>query len=192
MYPAPDEAALKVRAATRADLEAIAALDTGARAAHHHARCPGTPFDAPAEHTRCRRAWSRALHRDDTPVLCAVRHGTVLGAAAYRGQGTRAAIRPDRDTRATVKLDQLHVDPAHWGTGVGRALHTACLHAWHRAGFAGAVLDVRWHNHRARGFYAGLGWRPDRRPAPDATHLTLRLDLAPGALPPPGSPPAAR
>ncbi|MFE1776883.1 GNAT family N-acetyltransferase [Streptomyces sp. NPDC059008] len=182
MDPAPDETAVQVRAATRADLEAIAALDTGARAAHHHVRFPGTPFDAPAEHLRCHLAWSHALHREDTPVLCAVRHGTVLGAAAYRG----------RHTRATVKLDQLHVDPAHWGTGVGRALHTACLHAWRSAGFARAVLDVRWHNHRARGFYAGLGWRPDRRPAPDATHLTLRLDLAPGAPPTPGSPPAAR
>ncbi|MGW1378310.1 N-acetyltransferase family protein [Streptomyces sp. NPDC002446] len=190
MHPAPDATALRVRAATRADLDAIAALHTAARAAHHHARFPGIPFDARAEHTRRRHAWSRALHRDDTPVLCAVRHGTVVGAVAYVPHASTARGHPHRDdgSRPTVELHQLHVDPAHWGTGVGRALHTACLHAWRTAGFARAVLDVRWHNHRARGFYSGLGWHadPDRRPAPDATHLTLRLDLAPG------HPPAAR
>lgn len=94
----------------------------------------------------------------------------------------------------TVKLHQFHVDPTHWGTGIGRALHGGCLRAWHTDGFARAVLDVLWHNHRARAFYTGLGWQPDpdRRPAPDATHLTLTLELAPGERPATGRPPAGR
>ncbi|MFJ5800161.1 GNAT family N-acetyltransferase [Streptomyces decoyicus] len=178
MHPTTHDAAVQVRAATRADLAAIAALHTGARAASHRARFPDTPFDVPAEHARQHEAWSRVLERDDTPALCAARHGTVVGAASYR---SRAGHR-----RPAVTLHQLHVDPHHWGTGIGSALHTACLRAWRTAGFSRAVLDVRWHNHRARAFYDALGWRPDpeRRPAPDATHLTLTLDLAAAEAPP--------
>ncbi|MFG2893245.1 GNAT family N-acetyltransferase [Streptomyces sp. NPDC048248] len=154
-----------------ADLEAIATLHSRARAAYQRGRAPGVPFDLPAEHIRCRAVWERALERDDT--LCVVRDGTVLGAASYGrpvGPGARGA----------VILHQLQVDPDHWGTGVGRALHTACLLAWRNAGFSQAALDVVWHNQRARAFYTDHGWRPDprRRPAPDATHLTLTLALA--------------
>ncbi|MEU9120772.1 GNAT family N-acetyltransferase [Streptomyces sp. NPDC048506] len=123
------------------------------------------------------------MGRADTPTLCAVRHGAVVGVAAYLPHASTArGDRPRTDRpRPTVTLHQLHVDPAHWGTGVGHALHIACLRAWRTAGFARAVLDVRWHNHRARTFYGRLGWRPDpdRRPAPDATHLTLALELRP-------------
>ncbi|KUL43074.1 GCN5-related N-acetyltransferase [Streptomyces sp. NRRL F-4489] len=167
MIPAP-----RVRPATPADAEPIAALHTAARAAYLRGRVPDAPFDTAAEHARWRDAWTRLLHGDDTPALCAVRDGGVIGAAAYH-----------RTAPATVQLHQLHVDPAHWGTGAGRALHAACLGAWRAAGFSHAVLDVLWHNHRARAFYARLGWHPDpaRRPAPDATHLALTLPLDPPA-----------
>ncbi|MFJ9411910.1 GNAT family N-acetyltransferase [Streptomyces sp. NPDC101393] len=190
--------ALRVRAATAADLEAIAALHTAARAAYQHGRAPGSPFDTPAEHARLRAAWGRVLDRGDTSALCAERDGTVIGAASYhRGAGSHTPRPPESAEPAgrqaltpggaTVTLHQLHVDPGHWGTGVGRALHTACLHAWRTAGCSRAVLDVLWHNHRARAFYAALGWQPDpgRRPAPDATHLTLLLPLVPRTDPPP-------
>jgi RimJ/RimL family protein N-acetyltransferase len=165
----PDAPAPRVRAATAADLAAIVTLHTRARAAYARARVPDAPFDTPAEHARGHTLWDRVLDREDTPVLCAERGGTVIGAAAYRR-------RADPDT---VTLHQLHVDPAHWGTGVGRALHTACLHAWRTAGCSRAVLDVLWHNRRARAFYTRLGWQPDpaHRPAPDATHLALALTL---------------
>ncbi|WP_432145342.1 N-acetyltransferase family protein [Streptomyces sp. bgisy084] len=171
--PAPDETAILVRPATAADLAAIAALHSGARAAYHRARFPDAPFDVPAERARWHDAWARDLDRGDTPALCATRRGTVVGVASYRH-------RADDRHRPAVTLHQLHVDPGHWGTGVGLALHHACLRAWHAAGVSRAVLDVLWHNHRARAFYTRLGWRPDpdRRPAPDATHLTLTLDLA--------------
>ena len=119
MHPTTHDAAVQVRAATRADLAAIAALHTGARAASHRARFPDTPFDVPAEHAREHEAWSRVLERGGTPALCAARHGTVVGAASYRHR--------DGHRRPAVTLHQLHVDPRHWGTGIGRALHTACL-----------------------------------------------------------------
>ncbi|MER6308483.1 N-acetyltransferase family protein [Streptomyces sp. NPDC001739] len=196
MRPAPDTAVLRVRGATRGDLPAIAALHAGARAAYHRARHPGAPFDIPAEQARWHDAWARVLDRADAPALCAERHGTVVGAASYLPHASTARGESHRSgtARPTVALDQLHVAPAHWGTGVGGALHTACLRAWRTAGFSRAVLDVLWHNHRARAFYDRLGWRPDpdRRPAPDATHLTLALDLtgpAPAAPDAPDAPP---
>ncbi|KPC60067.1 GNAT family N-acetyltransferase [Streptomyces chattanoogensis] len=166
---APAPAGLRVRAAAPGDLPAIARLHAAARAAYQHARFPGAPFDTAAERDRWHAAWGRVLDRDDTPALCAVRRDTVVGAASYRRSGP-----------AVVTLHQLHVDPGHWGTGVGRALHAACLHAWRAAGCSRAVLEVLWHNHRARAFYTGLGWRPDpdRRPAPDASHLSLTLPLS--------------
>ncbi|MFG2221535.1 GNAT family N-acetyltransferase [Streptomyces sp. NPDC048644] len=164
---------LTVRGAAPADLEQIAALHARARAAHDRLRFPGVPFDEPAERARTRASWNRALTDGDARALCAERHGRVLGAAWY-ATGTAPG---------TVTLHQLQVDPAHWGTGIGGALHTACHRAWHTAGCAVASLDVVWHNHRARTFYAALGWRPDpaRRPAPDATHLTLTLPVTPPA-----------
>ncbi|WP_039637577.1 GNAT family N-acetyltransferase [Streptomyces sp. 769] len=178
MNPAAPHPAPQVRPATPADLEQIAALHTAARAAYLRGRVPDAPFDAPAEHARWRDAWARVLHRDEAPTLCAVHRDTVLGAASYRPHREHS---PRTDPATTVVLHQLHVDPAHWGTGVGRALHAACLHAWRAAGHSRAVLDVLWHNHRARSFYTRLGWRPDpdRRPAPDATHLALTLCLTP-------------
>ncbi|MEW9520116.1 GNAT family N-acetyltransferase [Streptomyces tubercidicus] len=184
LRPAPDAAALQVRAVTAADLDAIAALHTRARAAYHRARFPGAPFDVPAEQARWHEAWSRDLARDDTPALCAARYGTVIGAASYRHRADHRLA--DHRPVPAVTLHQLHVDPGHWGTGVGLALHHACLRAWHAAGVSRAALDVLWHNHRARAFYTRLGWRPDpdRRPAPDATHLTLTLDLTTVPAPP--------
>ncbi|MFK0295893.1 GNAT family N-acetyltransferase [Streptomyces sp. NPDC090442] len=171
----------QVRPATAADLEPIAALHTAARAAYVRGRVPDAPFDAPAEHARWREVWSRVLHREDSPTLCAVRRDRVVGAASYVPDAAPVRRDPRRTGPATVTLHQLHVDPAHWGTGVGRALHAACLHAWRAAGFSRAALDVLWHNHRARAFYTRLGWRPDpdRRPAPDASHLSLTLPLVP-------------
>lgn len=167
----PDPTALRVRPATAADLEPVAALHTRAHAAYDRARLPGLPFDAPAAHARHRGTWERALAQDTTRVLCAERHGTVLGAACY---GPAAAPH-------TVTLHQLHIDPAHWRTGVGGALHTACRTAWRSAGHHRATLEVLWHNRRARAFYAAHGWHPDplRAPAPDATHLGLVLSLVP-------------
>ncbi|UNO44260.1 GNAT family N-acetyltransferase [Streptomyces sp. MST-110588] len=127
---------------------------------------------APAEYVRFRDAWQRALARADTTVLCAERDGTVLGAAAFR-------LAPDAVVPATATLRQLHVDPAHWRQGIGTALLHACRDAWRDHAVSRALLEVFWHNRRARAFYTRHGWQPDpdRPPAPDATHLHLFLPL---------------
>ncbi|MBZ4019250.1 GNAT family N-acetyltransferase [Streptomyces purpurogeneiscleroticus] len=166
---------LTVRAAAPRDLDALAALHSGARARYFRGRLPDALLDTPAERARSRETWQQALACPETTVLCAERSGAPVGVAAYR---------PGKDVPpGGVELSQLHVDPAHWRTGVGSALHDACVSAWHTAGHATARLQVYWHNRRARDFYARHGWRPDegRRPAPDDTHIGLALTLAPGA-----------
>ncbi|GAA0440718.1 GNAT family N-acetyltransferase [Streptomyces olivaceiscleroticus] len=166
---------LTVRAAATADLDALAALHSRARAQYFRGRLPDTMLDTPAERARWRETWEQALTCPATAVLCADRSGAPVGVAAYR-PGTGAPV-------TDVELSQLHVDPAYWRSGVGSALHDACVAAWHEAGHTTARLQVYWHNRRARDFYARHGWRPDevRRPAPDATHLSLLLTLTPGA-----------
>ncbi|MGW1840531.1 N-acetyltransferase family protein [Streptomyces sp. NPDC002067] len=174
--------ALTVRAGGAGDLGPVVALHARARAAYDRARHPG---DAPGPDTHrpaADRDWRHALAGPDARMLCAERDGTVVGAACH---GPAAAP-------GTVTLHQLQVDPAHWGTGVGHALHTACLRAWRVAGHTAATLDVVWHNRRARAFYAARGWHPDpsRGPAPDATHIGLALVLDDGARRPDARPDA--
>ncbi|MFI9025814.1 GNAT family N-acetyltransferase [Streptomyces sp. NPDC053560] len=166
---------LTVRAAVPGDLDSILALHGRARASYYRGRLPDALLDDPAEQARWREAWAAAVERPDGTVLCAERAGTAVGVASFRRE--EGAL-PDG-----VVLHQLHVDPAHWRSGVGTALHDACVTAWRTAGHATARLQVYWHNRRARDFYARHGWLPDdtRRPAPDATHLGLLLTLTPGA-----------
>ena len=90
----------------------------------------------------------------DGGVLCAEQDGELTGVAAFRTEG------------GETTLTQLHVDPVHWRSGTGAALHAACLEAWRRAGIHRVRLEVYEHNLRAQAFYAAHGWRPDP-PPPD-------------------------
>lgn len=79
----------------------------------------------------------------------------------------------------TVHLTQFHVDPAHWRRGTGRALHAACVEEWRADAKRTAGLSVHIDNHRARAFYATLGWTPDplHPPAPGDHHILLTFTV---------------
>jgi ribosomal protein S18 acetylase RimI-like enzyme len=79
----------------------------------------------------------------------------------------------------TVKLFQFHVDPDHWRSGIGTALHTACREQWRADGRRTAVLDVHTDNRRAQAFYTRQGWVPDPEhpPADGDHHLYLRYTV---------------
>ncbi|MCX5196550.1 GNAT family N-acetyltransferase [Streptomyces sp. NBC_00249] len=160
-----------IRAALPADVDAIAALHTRARATYYAGRFPEETYagDLAVAHTR--EGWSRAVVRDraDGGVFCAERDGEVTGVAAF--------LTADGETTLT----QLHVDPGHWRRGTGAALHAACLAAWRRAGVERVRLEVYEHNLRAQAFYASHGWRPDPAAAPSGSHRTLwlRVDGSP-------------
>ncbi len=55
----------------------------------------------------------------------------------------------------------LYVDPADWGSGVGRALLQAATEALALTGFRSATLWVLETNERARRFYEAAGWSWD-------------------------------
>ncbi|MFC8761958.1 GNAT family N-acetyltransferase [Streptomyces sp. NPDC057193] len=154
-----------IRFATPADLDAVVALHTEARATYYRGHLPDADFLGPEEVARCRAGWAAAVGRG--AVLCAERDGEVAGVAAY---GERDGL---------MHLTQLHVLPARWRAGVGTALHTACTDAWRAGGVTEARLEVFEKNARARAFYATHGWSPDPENPRDGDHLVLRLTLAP-------------
>ena len=57
----------------------------------------------------------------------------------------------------------LHVDPAHWRSGIGRVLLAAARERLVRHGFSSAVLWALDGNQRADRFYRADGWQPDGR-----------------------------
>ncbi|MFF4103662.1 GNAT family N-acetyltransferase [Streptomyces sp. NPDC001903] len=160
-----------IRTAHPADLDAIAALHTRARATYYRGRVPQEAYAGEAELARTRAGWSLAVARaaDEGGVLCAEQDGELTGVAAFR------------TTDGETTLTQLHVDPAHWRRGTGAALHAACVDAWRRAGVGRVRLEVYAHNLRAQAFYARQGWRSDPAGAGrSGSHLTLWLTVGSG------------
>ncbi|MFF4388991.1 MULTISPECIES: GNAT family N-acetyltransferase [unclassified Streptomyces] len=162
-----------IRAAHPADLPAIAALHTRARATYYQGHIPEQAYLGDAELQRTREGWSRAIARDaaEGEVLCAEQDGELTGVAAFRTQ--------DGETTLT----QLHVDPGHWRRGTGAALHAACLDAWRRAGIRRVRLEVYEHNLRAQAFYATQGWLADPSAPRSGTHRTLWLQVGQASAP---------
>ncbi|MET7285404.1 GNAT family N-acetyltransferase [Streptomyces sp. NPDC005573] len=91
--------------------------------------------------------------------------GPVVNLVAERAGGTVgwAAVGPYRDdeggTTADAELYAIYVDPAHLGSGVGRALLAESLGRC--SGASRLLLWVLRENTRARRFYERAGFRPD-------------------------------
>jgi ribosomal protein S18 acetylase RimI-like enzyme len=135
-----------IRTALPAEAPAVAALHARARATYY-------PDGVPEDGTDWLGAWRTAVERPDGHVLCAVEHGRITGIASFRTA--------DGAPADTVKLFQFHVDPDHWRSGIGTALHAACVEEWLADGKRTATLDVHVDNRRAQAFYARQGWVPD-------------------------------
>jgi GNAT superfamily N-acetyltransferase len=150
-----------IRTAVPAETETVAALHARARATYY-------PDGVPQDGTDWLAAWRTAIERPDGHVLCAVEQGRIVALASFRT--------PEGASAETVKLFQFHVDPDHWRTGIGTALHAACVEQWRADGKETAVLDVHVDNRRAQAFYARRGWTPDPEnpPADGDHHLFLR------------------
>ncbi|MEU0109242.1 GNAT family N-acetyltransferase [Streptomyces sp. NPDC006251] len=153
-------APLVIRTVLPAEAGEVAALHRRARATYY-------PDGFPDDGADWRARWREAITRPGGRVLCAVHDGGLAGLACFR--------RPEGGPPGVVKLLQFHVDPDRWRSGIGTALHTACVEEWRVDGVRAAVLDVHTGNERAHGFYARQGWVPDpEHPAgPDDHHLRL-------------------
>ncbi|MEU5754965.1 GNAT family N-acetyltransferase [Streptomyces sp. NPDC047829] len=153
-----------IRTVLSAEAETVAALHARTRATYY-------PDGLPDDGTDWVAAWRGAALRADGQVLGAVAGGGLVGIASFRV--------PADGPADTVKLFQFHVDPGHWRSGIGTALHTACVEQWRADGRRTAVLDVHAGNRRARAFYGRQGWvpDPDRPPGDGDHHLFLRFDV---------------
>ncbi|MDC0771866.1 GNAT family N-acetyltransferase [Streptomyces sp. HD] len=159
------ETAIRViRTVLPVEAETVAALHARARATYY-------PDGIPDDGTDWLAVWQGAIARPDGHVRCVVEKGRIIGLASFRT--------PEGAPADLVKLFQFHVDPDHWGRGVGAALHAACVEEWRADGKRTAVLDVHVDNRRAQTFYAGRGWRPDPEnpPAEGDHHLFLRFSV---------------
>ncbi|MEU9448533.1 GNAT family N-acetyltransferase [Streptomyces sp. NPDC048277] len=153
-----------IRTALPEEAEIIAELHLRARSTYYPDGVPESDFD-------WTEAWRGSIERPDGHVLCAVAQGRIIGIASFRT--------PEGGPAETVKLFQFHVDPDRWRSGVGTALHTACVEEWRADGRRTAVLDVHTDNRRAQAFYGRQGWVPDPEnpPAEDDHHLFLRYSV---------------
>ncbi|MFJ1970492.1 GNAT family N-acetyltransferase [Streptomyces sp. NPDC087903] len=155
---------LVIRTALPVEAAAVADLHARARSTYYPEGLPEDGTDWPAR-------WREAIGRTDGQVLCAVRDARLVGIASFR--------RPADAPVDMVKLFQFHVDPGHWRTGVGGALHAACAEQWTADRRRFAELDVHVANERAQAFYTRQGWLPDpaHPPAAGDHHLYLRYSV---------------
>ncbi|MDN3021138.1 GNAT family N-acetyltransferase [Streptomyces sp. S.PB5] len=132
-----------IRTVVPAEAEAVTALHARARATYY-------PDGVPDDGTDWLATWQGAIARPDGHVLCLVEGGRIAGLASFRT--------PEGAPAETVELFQFHVDPDRWRSGLGAALHTACVEQWQADGKRTAVLEVHVDNARAQAFYARQGW----------------------------------
>ncbi|MEP7022012.1 MAG: GNAT family N-acetyltransferase [Pseudonocardiales bacterium] len=160
-----------IRPALAADVDAITAIHAAARNAYYAAG--GQP--APGSADSLRPAWATAQSlAAPHALICAEVAGRVVGLAAMN----RSSIRPMQPAGSLFELHALHVDPQHWGCGVGDRMHTEFLQHLRRGGFNAGVLDVWDGNERARRFYQRRGWTFDGRSRPgprDSQYLGMTL-----------------
>jgi ribosomal protein S18 acetylase RimI-like enzyme len=147
-------------------------------AAPHDAKCrfgrvlirPATPEDAEATARIHVSSWAAAytlrgpsleqrldLHRRFPPSFVAEVDGEIAG---FVGVGA------SRDPDAEGELYLIYVDPAQWGSGIGRELIRAAEARLRELGYRHVVLWVLDENPRARRFYEAAGWRADGRRRP--------------------------
>jgi ribosomal protein S18 acetylase RimI-like enzyme len=160
---------ITIRPAAEADLAAIGQVHTRARGTAYKDFVPAEALHAVSaaamgEWWAQRWFYERETHR---LAVAADPAGAVVG-FTYVGAGPA----PD-----TGELYAIHVDPAHQGQGIGRALMAGAVGALGDLGLSRAVLWVLAGNEPARRFYERGGWRCDglEREAPIGPVLTRQV-----------------
>lgn len=161
---------LRIRPATPADADAIAALHLASYRAAYEGLLPAEVLSGLSAEDR-RRRWQVSLNDPRRRTLIAQDHD---GAPVLIGF---AEIGPSRDEdggAATGELMALHVTQSRWRHGVGRALHDTAVAALAAQGFQVMTLWVLTRNSRARAFYQAMGWNHD---GTAREHLALGIQV---------------
>ena len=116
--------------------------------------------------------WYAALSGGDVGWWVAERDGTVVGLV-----GLGVAEDPPNGTIA--ELDAIAVAPAHWRTGVGRALMELAVGQLSRR-FDEAILWTPARYERGHAFYRATGWEADGAERADGAHVRFRRSLPQG------------
>ena len=149
---------ITVRAAASDDVEAVVRVQEDASAGAFE-ELVGRRFDDVFPLADRLREWTARIARNahDDGVLVAEADGAIVGMAVWR-----------RDADGGGEVEDLHVVPAAWGTGVARALLLAAVAELRDSGASAPYLWVGEANGRARRFYEREGWSYDgtREPSP--------------------------
>jgi ribosomal protein S18 acetylase RimI-like enzyme len=150
-------ARMAVRRAGPEDARAIAEVSVAGWQAAYRGILPDEFLDSLRVDAR-ERGWHEMLARDElgrTPAWVAEENGRVAGFVSCG---------PPRDDDVPLpgaEVYAIYVRPERWRGGLGRALLDAATVHLREQGAQTLVLWVLEANHRARGFYEAMGWRPD-------------------------------
>jgi GNAT superfamily N-acetyltransferase len=145
---------LTLRPAEPADAAAVAGVHVRAWQEGYHGLLPAEYLDTLRLEDRMHRYTFGRTDPGAPMTLVALRHGVVCGFVT-------TGPSPDEDLAGAAEVHALYVDPAAWGTGVGRRLMAGARRDLRRQGYAEAALWVLAGNARAERFYGADGWRPD-------------------------------
>ena len=148
---------LRIRPATRADADAIAALHLASYRAAYEGLLPAEVLSSLRAEDR-RRRWHVSLNDPQRRTLIAQAGD---GAPAVIGFAEVGPSRDDDAGAGTGELMALHVMQSRWRQGSGRALHDTAVTTLATLGFQVATLWVLTGNSRARAFYEAMGWSDD-------------------------------
>jgi len=149
---------LKLRRATPEDAPSLSAIEVAAWRAAYHGLMPDAFLEGLSEAEKAEE-WCRNLAKH-----CPFGRKRVLVAEAEAGPiGFVRVGASSEEAAGTGLVYLLDVLPGYWGLGVGKALMGAAMAELRELGMREAALWVLRENRRARGFYEGLGWRPDGR-----------------------------
>ena len=144
-----------VRRAEGRDIPEILRLLVQVNMVHHNGR-PDLFKGPTTKYTEAELA--QILQNDDTPVfVCADDQGRVLGHGFCILQRFGGQLMTEHDT---LYVDDICVDEAARGMGVGRAIYDHIVNYARRLGCYNVTLNVWTCNPGAKAFYEKLGLKP--------------------------------
>lgn len=145
---------MEIREAEPADAMAVAEVHVRSWQAAYRGLLPDDFLDALRPEDRAARYAFGSAEPEAPRTILAIAEGRLAGFA------TVSRSRDD-DAPEAGELCALYVDPAHWRTGVGRALLEEARRMLRRVGHREALLWVLLGNEQAERFYEADGWRRD-------------------------------